>query len=118
MLTSIKGENMTNNTYILNAIPGAVIPSKGAIIKIQPCSWSVFKRIVEGGAISAVGHQDTAGLITALSGTSVPMNRVSIPSLEPGDVHLLALYKGPRLPEGSTTLPEGATLEPYILYVL
>lgn len=58
---------------------------------------------------SCVGHADTAALVSALLGTSVALNRVST-SLRPGDKLLVAQYNGPRLPEGATSLPEGATL--------
>lgn len=58
---------------------------------------------------SCVGHADTAALVSALLGTEVPMARVST-SLRPGDKLLIAQYNGPRLPEGATSLPEGASL--------
>lgn len=50
--------------------------------------------------ISAVGHADTAAVL------GLPMNRVNI-SLSSGDVILIAQLLGGRLPEGSTTLPDG-----------
>lgn len=53
---------------------------------------------------SAVGHADTATLL------GVPCNRVSI-AMQDGDTVFVAQYKGPRLPEGTTTLPEGAVFE-------
>lgn len=49
---------------------------------------------------SAVGHADTAAVL------GVPCNRVNI-HLEKGDVLFIAQLQGGRLPEGSTTLPEG-----------
>lgn len=52
------------------------------------------------GLTSAIGHQDTANVL------GVPMNRVSV-SLEEGDIAYVAQLIGGRLPEGSTTLPEG-----------
>jgi hypothetical protein len=52
---------------------------------------------------SSVGHQDTANLL------GVPMVR-SNTRLESGDGMLVAQFMGGRLPEGSTTLPEGVTL--------
>lgn len=50
--------------------------------------------------ISAVGHQDTANVL------GVECNRVSI-ALDKGDKLYVAQLQGGRLPEGSTTLPEG-----------
>lgn len=49
---------------------------------------------------SAVGHADTAAVL------GVEANRVSI-KLEDGVELLVAQLQGGRLPEGSTTLPEG-----------
>lgn len=50
--------------------------------------------------VSCVGHADTAAVL------GVPMNRVSV-TLQPGDVLYVAQLRGGRLPEGTTTLPEG-----------
>lgn len=52
------------------------------------------------GLTSAIGHQDTANVL------GVPMNRINV-SLAKGDVAYVAQLIGGRLPEGSTTLPEG-----------
>lgn len=49
---------------------------------------------------SAVGHADTAAVL------GVPMNRVNV-KLSKGDTAVVAQLQGGRLPEGSTTLPEG-----------
>jgi Domain of unknown function (DUF1874). len=52
------------------------------------------------GLTSAVGHQDTANVL------GVEMNRINV-KLNKGDVAYIAQLQGGRLPEGSTTLPEG-----------
>lgn len=52
------------------------------------------------GLTSAVGHQDTANVL------GVEMNRVNV-KLNKGDIAYVAQLMGGRLPEGSTTLPEG-----------
>ena len=59
---------------------------------------------------SAIGHQDTAKVVSSILGFEVKLNRVSI-KLTENDVLYVAQYTGPRLPEGATTLPEGANLE-------
>lgn len=53
---------------------------------------------------SAIGHQDTANVL------GVPMNRMNV-HLSKGDVAYVAQLQGGRLPEGSTTLPEGFTFK-------
>lgn len=84
---------MSKTVYLLNAF------------SLQMLSAPATVRFVEvdalpNGLISAIGHQDTASVL------GVPMNRISV-SLEPGDVAYVAQLQGGRLPEGSTTLPEG-----------
>ncbi len=64
---------------------------------------------VSGGWESVVGHADTANLLTSLLGCDVEMRRVSL-SLRPGDEMVVAQFDGPRLPEGATSLPEGASI--------
>ena len=59
--------------------------------------------------LSAVGHADTAAVLTSILGVPVPCRRETV-MLQPGSVSIVAQYTGPRLPEGSTTLPEGATI--------
>lgn len=52
------------------------------------------------GLTSAIGHVDTAAVL------GVPMNRINV-KLNSGDVAFIAQLVGGRLPEGSTSLPEG-----------
>lgn len=52
------------------------------------------------GLTSAIGHADTAAVL------GVEMNRVNV-SLGVDDVAYVVQLQGGRLPEGSTTLPEG-----------
>ena len=59
---------------------------------------------------SVVGHQTTADIL------GIPCNRVTV-NLEVGDELLVAQYVGPRLPEGTTVLPEGATFEFYLVTI-
>lgn len=66
-----------------------------------PCSVS-FEEVpaLPEGLVSAIGHQDTANVL------GVPVNRISV-HLAKGDVAYVAQLTGGRLPEGSTTLPDG-----------
>lgn len=59
---------------------------------------------------SAVGHADTAAVLSTVLGVDVPMNRTTL-QMEHGVALLVGQYKGPRLPEGATALPEGASIE-------
>ena len=60
--------------------------------------------------VSAIGHGDTAVLISKQLGRIIPADRITV-KLQPGDYILVAQYVGPRLPEGVTKLPPGATIE-------
>lgn len=59
---------------------------------------------------SAWGHPSSAPLYGNIIGVEIPINRTSL-SLEKGDVLVVGQYKGPRLEEGVTELPEGAKFE-------
>jgi hypothetical protein len=59
---------------------------------------------------SIVGHADTAAIFSTILNHPVAHNRATI-KLGPGDLLLVGQYVGPRLPEGATELPEGATIE-------
>lgn len=79
--------------YLLNAFSLQMVD--------VPCTVS-FSEVdsLPDGLTSAIGHQDTANVL------GVPMNRVNV-HLNPGDVAYVAQLQGGRLPEGSTTLPDG-----------
>lgn len=59
---------------------------------------------------SCIGHEDTVAVVNGLLGTQLPMNRVSV-KLTDGDQILVAQFSGPRLPEGTRTLPVGAEIQ-------
>jgi hypothetical protein len=65
--------------------------------------------LAEHGLNSAVGHESTAALFSALLGRHVPANRATL-SLTRGDRALVGQYSGPRLEEGATELPPGASI--------
>lgn len=65
---------------------------------------------------SAVGHADTAAVFASVLGVPVPCNRVTV-ALKEWDVALVGQYSGPRLPEGCSTLPEGATIKWVVVQV-
>ena len=81
-------------------------------LQICPASPDVIRQEVEeeGGFTSVVGHADTAAVFSSLLGLDVPCNRATF-QLEEGVTLFVGQYKGPRLPEGATTLPEGAKVE-------
>jgi len=64
--------------------------------------------------VSAVGHSDTARVFADYLGLPILTNRVSV-KLTEGTRALIGQYVGPRLPEGATSLPEGASIEWWVI---
>ena len=84
------------------------------MINVESFSHVRVKRIepssIPEDATSAIGHADTANVVSTILGRKVPANRTNV-LLTEEDTLYVAQYRGPRLPEGATTLPEGATIE-------
>ncbi len=59
---------------------------------------------------SVVGHPDTAAVFSTVLRVPVSPNRATV-ALKPGDEVLVGQYRGPRMPEGCKTLPEGAKID-------
>lgn len=93
------------NAFSLNML--AVFPAQPLFEEI---SLDEARESLATGFQSAVGHADTAAVFSSQLGIEVPANRTTI-SLSKGSVVVIGQYIGPRLPEGSTTLPEGATIK-------
>lgn len=93
---------------LVNAFSLGMLPLEAMmyIIRVKKISSNEVPADVE----SAIGHSDTAKVVSSMLGFEVKPNRVSIKMSE-SDVLYVAQYTGPRLPEGATTLPEGASLE-------
>lgn len=94
--------NVLTNAFSLTMLP------------IEAMNFVRVKKInpndVPADVESAMGHESTAKVVSSILGFEVKPNRVSIRMSE-SDVLYVAQYTGPRLPEGATTLPEGASLE-------
>jgi|SRR6056297_551254 len=95
---------------LLNAFSFNMISSFPATVKVKETSLDEAKALLAAGFESAVGHADTANVFGNVLGMEVPANRTTI-ALEKGDVVLVGQYRGPRLAEGTTSLPDGATIQ-------
>ena len=97
------------NVFLLNAFSLQMLEGD-ATVKFSGVSrdevFSTGHRLV-----SAIGHQDTANVL------GVEMNRVNV-TLRKGDIAFVAQLQGGRLPEGSTTLPEGFSFKFFKVEVL
>lgn len=97
-----------SNAFSLNMLGG------DAQLSVTKTTKEVVRELLADGFTSAIGHADTAAVVSEDLGLEVPMNRVSI-TLNPGETLVVAQYKGPRLPEGTTKLPDGASIEYYLV---
>ena len=94
--------------YLSNAIASGMLP-EGTVTK-KYVTVEEAKAIVRcHDFVSCVGHENTAALFSSILSYPVSMNRVNV-SLAKGDSVVVGEYSGPRLPEGATSLPEGATI--------
>ena len=101
--------NYISNSFSIQMIAN-IIMEGGVDIHFEEVAD--LEEIKEAETISAVGHPDTAAVISDLLGKEVPANRISI-SLEKGDVLYVAQLLGGRLPEGCKSLPEGFQMKFY-----
>ena len=100
------------NVFVGNVFTFGFLANKNVDIKSREITWAEFDKVLNSGNfINYMGHADVAHMV------GLEMNRISI-SVNKGDVVYLAQYDGPRLPEGCTVLPEGASLVPIKVEVL
>ncbi len=88
---------MKTKTYLLNAFSLQMLEGNATV------KFTQVPKLPEG-LTSAIGHADTARVL------GVEMNRVNV-TLQKGDIAYVAQLQGGRLPEGSTTLPDGFTFK-------
>ena len=96
--------------YLLNAFSLNMVEGFPSTIHVEEVGLEGARDSLADGFESAVGHADTAAVFESQLGMEVPANRVKV-VLGKGDTALVGQYRGPRLPEGATTLPEGATIQ-------
>jgi hypothetical protein len=95
---------------LVNAFTPGMLSSLNGNIALEEISVEQARALAATGEyLSVVGHADTAALFTEQLGVEVKFNRQTV-KVGNGDELLLGQYTGPRLPEGATTLPEGAKI--------
>ena len=101
------------NAFSINMVKD--FPAKILIKKIHDDDYkfTLFKiqnAVQDEEIISAIGHEQLAKIL------DVPLNRITV-TLEKDDELYIAQYRGPRLEEGATSLPEGAKIELYVVTI-
>ena len=94
--------------FVLNAFSLDMLVGNADVV-VREVTQKVAARLAPV-CVSAVGHSDTAAVFSSVLGVEIPCNRATV-ALKEGDVALVGQYSGPRLPEGATTLPEGAAIK-------
>ena len=90
--------------YLANAFSLSMLGTRRAIVDVQEIDLERARYEVSKGFESAVGHESTAKVMSALLGVEVPARRVAI-KLLPGDT-LLVFQLLTRLPEGKVLTEE------------
>jgi len=114
--------------YLLNAFSLSMVPD-GAVLEVLPITDAqarelavqveTLDRASQAGetpqvwlaATSAIGHADTASVLSGILGVQVPVNRTNVKLVPGHDAAIVAQYSGPRLPEGAKALPDGAEIK-------
>lgn len=101
--------------YLCNAFSLQMLKSVPANIQINEVSLQDVKDVQER-LISAIGHPDTAAVLGSMLDVTIHPARVNV-ALQSGSEIIVAQYVGGRLPEGATTLPEGASFRFFVVSV-
>ena len=101
--------------YITNAFSIQMLPHLVTTLSFKPATLEQAMKIMKTNVfISAVGHVDTANVVSNLLNMEIPMNRISV-NLKDDDVLLVAQLSGGRLPEGATTIPDGMSIQFWVV---
>ena len=93
--------------YLVNAFSIQML-QKGGLVRFD----EIAPEDIPANVISAVGHADTAAVLSNMLGFPVPVNRAFVTLDEETEIYVAQLVGG-RLPEGATTLPEGFSFKFY-----
>lgn len=96
--------------YVGNTFTVNFLAQLSCTVEFKEISWAEFDEIISGDFVNYFGHEDVAKMV------GLTQNRISI-AAEPGDIVVFSQYRGPRLPEGTIELPEGATLIPVMAII-
>ena len=93
--------------YLVNAFSIQML-KKGGLVRFE----EIAPEDIPTDVISAVGHADTANVLSDLLGFEVTLNRAFVTLDEDTELYVAQIMGG-RLPEGATTLPEGVSFKFY-----
>ena len=102
---------------VCNAFSINMLVREGQDLAFVPVNVAAVRNLLRHEAWeSAVGHADTAAVFSDVIGVQIHVARVSVALRRHETSLIVGQYRGPRLPEGATTLPEGAEIEWWQVY--
>lgn len=102
--------------YLLNAFSLNML-NCSATVRCEKTNMEHARNdLIHDGCESAVGHAETAAILSKILEFPVETQRRSI-ILDIGNEAIVAQYTGPRLEAGITELPPGAAIEFWHIYV-
>jgi len=102
---------------VCNAFSINMLERGGQDVAFVPVNVQAVRNLLKHEAWeSAVGHADTAAVFSAEIGVQIPVSRTSVALRRYETSLIVGQYRGPRLPEGATALPEGAVIEWWQVY--
>ena len=97
------------NAFSLNMLPGTC-PANVQIVPVKNPAEFLNRHVVR----NCIGHADTDAVVRHrlhMDGCDIPAGKRESVQVGQGDVLCVAQYCGPRLAEGATELPEGASIQ-------
>ena len=102
---------------VCNAFSINMLERGGQDVAFVPVNVQAVRNLLKHEAWeSAVGHADTAAVFSDVIGVQIPVARATVVLRRHETSLIVGQYRGPRLPEGATTLPEGAVIEWWQVY--
>jgi len=102
---------------LLNALSLNMIREPHGSIRFRTLTLEEARAILSAGFESSVGHADTASVMGSQLGMEVQESRTTI-TLRKGDRAIVGQYNGPRLPAGTKSLPDDASIVWYAVEVV
>lgn len=110
-ITKYLAGSRKGKVFIGNAFSLQMVADNAIITKVE-----VAPEEIPEGAVSIIGHADTAAVVGSILGRDILCNRASV-MLDDEDTLYVAQVVGGRLPEGATTIPDGIEIKFYRITV-
>lgn len=114
--SKIKSVGLRKMVIVGNAFSLGMLAASPVNLRVTEVTIEEVKALIQEGFDSAVGHESTARILSALLGVEVPFNRKAV-SLSKGD-RLVVFQLLTRLEEGKVLTEEEVRALPYRFYLV